>query len=420
MARPAGADEVDGIDEEFLFHLNRGSELLVRGEVDPARGSLERALELRPRDAKVLGLLGQAYYRLSRFEDAARAWQRLVDDNPVEPSARVNLGLACLKAKRHPEAVKQLEIVLDLNPEHRKAMGYLGLALLESGNLTRARDWFRKAGSDPMVARCDQLIAGRAAAQPTGVEAAVAASAEASAAAEAAPEPLRTTPPGGTHAYRPAADPGEVLGAWAAARLVHPPAGETFSVSTGALAVAVRGEVRVRLDGLFATQGKVALAGEMKRFRGRPTEKAFGDGPTRMHRASGDGVLLFRTGARRFTSLDLGPDAAYLREEALFGFEDGIAFENGRVPSSISAELHLVHLRGRGRFLLATAGEPVTVDVVPDAPLKVPLAALVGWVGGLTPRVCALVEDGPSPLVVAVELTGEGRVIADPSAAAEG
>ena len=85
---------MEGLDEEFLFHLNRGSELLVRGEAEPARASLERALELRPKDVKVLGLLGQAYYRLSRFDDAAKVWQRLVDDNPVEPSARVNLGLA--------------------------------------------------------------------------------------------------------------------------------------------------------------------------------------------------------------------------------------------------------------------------------------------------------------------------------------
>ena len=413
MASPAGVDEVEGIDEEFLFHLNRGSELLVRGEAEAAKASLERALELRAKDAKVLGLLGQAYYKLSRFDDAARVWQRLVDDNPVEPAARVNLGLACLKAKRHPDAVKQLEIALDLNPEHKKAMGYLGLALLESGNLTRAKEWFRKAGSDQMVARCDELIAGRAAAETPAPS-----PAQAREEAEAAPEPLRTPPPGTTPVYRPP-EARELLGAWAEARLVQAPAGETFSVSAGALAVAVHGEVRVRLDGLFATQGRVALAGEMKRFRGRPTEKPFGEGATRMHRASGEGALLYRPGARRFTALDLGPDAAYLREEALFGFEEGIAFENGRVPSSISAELHLVHLRGRGRFLLATAGDPVTVDVSPDAPLKVPLAALVGWIGGLTPRVCPLVEDGVTPAVIAVELTGKGRVIADPSAASE-
>jgi tetratricopeptide (TPR) repeat protein len=404
-------DEVDGIDEEFLFHLNRGSELLSRGEAEPARASLERALELRPKDAKVLGILGQAYYKLSRFDDAAAVWQRLVDDNPVEAGARVNLGLACLKARRHPEAVKQLEIAVDLVPEHKKAMGYLGLALLESGNLTRAREWFRKAGSDQMVARCDELIAGRdqaargAAAAPQPEEAAEA----------PAPEPLRTPTRDEVPAYRPPAA-GEALAAWAAARLVDPPAGETFAVREGALAVAVHGELRVRLDGLFATRGRVAMAPEVKRFRGRATDRAFGEGATRMHRVTGEGGLLYRDGGRCFTALDLGPDAAYLREEALFGFEDAIAFENGRVPSSISAELHLVHLRGRGRLLLVTHGEPVTVDVLPGAPLRMPIAALVGWVGALTPRLCALVDDGGALAVPAVELTGEGRVLADPAA----
>lgn len=418
MARLAGGDEVEGIDEEFLFHLNRGSELLLRGEADPAKASLERALELRPKDAKVLGLLGQAYYKLSRFDDAARVWKRLVDDNPVEPGARVNLGLAYLKAKRHPDAVKQLEIALDLNGDHKKAMGYLGLALLESGNLTRAREWFKKAGSEHMVARCDELIAGRASSAPGRAAQAEAEAVEAAeeAQAQAAPEPVRTPPPGALQAYRPPA-PGEALGAWAAARVVQAAGADTFAIQERSLAVAVRGEVRVRLDGLFATQGKVAIAPEVKRFRGRATDKPFGEGTARMHRVSGEGALVFRTSGRRFTALDLGPDAAYLREEALFGFEGGIAFENGRVPSSISAELHLVHLRGRGRFLLSTAGEPVTLDVGADAPLKVPLASLVGWVGTLTPRVCALVEDAGAPVVVAVELTGEGRVIADPSAA---
>ena len=72
MARRAGdPDEIEGQDEEFLFRLSRGSDLLAKGEADAARAALERALELRPKDVKVLGLLGQAYYRLSRFDDAA-------------------------------------------------------------------------------------------------------------------------------------------------------------------------------------------------------------------------------------------------------------------------------------------------------------------------------------------------------------
>jgi uncharacterized protein (AIM24 family) len=215
--------------------------------------------------------------------------------------------------------------------------------------------------------------------------------------------------------YRPPAD-GAVLATWAGARLVRASAAETFSVADGTLAVAVRGDLHVRLDGLFGTQGKVAFAPETKRFRGRAIEKPFGEGALRMHRATGEGTLLYRAAGRRFSALDLGADAAYLREEALFGFEDGLAYENGRVPSSIGAELNLVHLRGRGRFLLVTAGEPVTVDVAAGAPLRLPLSALVGWMGGLTPRVCALLDDPAAPVVVAVELSGDGRVVADPAA----
>jgi uncharacterized protein (AIM24 family) len=317
--------------------------------------------------------------------------------------------------------VKQLEIALDLNPDHKKAMGYLGLALLESGNLTRAREWFRKAGSEQMVARCDDLIAGRgASAAPARTDGATAPPARAEeapadeSALNPAPEPVRTPAPEPV-TYR-APTESAVLSSWAGARLVKATPAETFSVSEAGLGIAVRREIRARLDGLFATQGRVAFAQETKRFRGRAIEKPFGEGTARMHRVTGEGVLLYRTQGRRFSALDLGPDAAYLREEVLFAFEDGLAFENGRVPSSISAELNLVHLRGRGRFLLVTAGEPVSIDVSASAPLRVPLGALVGWIGGLTPRVCALLDDSAAPVVVAVELAGEGRVIADPAA----
>src|SRR5512142_2891449 len=162
-------DDVEGLDEEFLYHLNRGADLLAQGELEPARAALTRARQLRPRDPKALGLLGQSLYKLGRFEDATEVYGKLVDESPVEAAARVNLGLANLKARRHAQAVRQLEIALDLNPDHRKAMGYLGLAWLEQGHVARAREWFERAGSDPMVARCDELLAlerGAAAAEP--------------------------------------------------------------------------------------------------------------------------------------------------------------------------------------------------------------------------------------------------------------
>jgi uncharacterized protein (AIM24 family) len=318
-------------------------------------------------------------------------------------------------------------------------MGYLGLALLESGDPARAREWFVKAGSDAMVARCDQVLAGGASkaaradhASEAAPEVAPAAMAEPPEPAEAdepppAPEPLFTPPPGGLPAVSretgadaaaaPVAGRSGALAAFAASRLVEPREGETFAPGPAVLAVSVGGELRVRLDGLFASRGRIAVAGEMKRFRGRATENAFGDGPTRMHRASGEGTLFFRAAGRRFTALELAGDAAYFREEAVFAFEEGVAFENGRVPSQVSAELNLVHLRGRGGFLLVTDGDPVAIDVGPSAPLRLPLAALVGWTGALTPRLTEPVDEGDAA-PVGVELSGEGRVLADPGAGA--
>lgn len=434
---PGVSDEVEGLDEEFVFHLTRGAQLLGRGEVEEARADLERALTLRPRDAKVLGLLGQAFYRQGQYAQAAVAWQRLVDDNPVEAGARVNLGLACLKARRLQDAVRQLEIALDLHPDHRKAMGYLGLALLESGDAARARTWFGKAGSEQMVARCDELLAAQA---------------EAVAAAPApAPEPVQALSPlltGGAPGVTPPAGPdapsvgpqvrsrgastptsdapppqavepatlagltaAPTLAAWAAERVLQPPHPlETFAADGPALACAVKGEVLCRLDGLLAWRGDVTFTGEVKRFRGRATDKPFGEGAEQVHRLGGEGLVLLRVAGRRFTVLDLGGEAGFFREPVVFGFEEPVAFENGRLASP-AGDVDLVHLRGRGRIVLRTAGEPLAIEVTPAAPVRVPTGSLVGWVGTLTPRLVPPLEGGA--MGGAVELTGEGRVLVD-------
>ncbi len=442
------SEDVEGLDEEFVFHLTRGAQLLGRGEVEEARADLERALGLRPRDPKVLGLLGQAFYRQGQFEQAAVAWQRLVDDNPVEAGARVNLGLACLKARRLPEAVRQLEIALDLHPDHRKAMGYLGLALLESGDAARARGWFARAGSDQMVARCDEVLAAQAeavaaapAAAPEPVQALsplLTAGIPDSLPGRAAepegepppPQPLEEGPPPAPPAAAPpaeaaAAEPAQLAGltaaptlaAWAAARVLQPHPLEAFAADGPALAAAVKGELLCRLDGLLAWRGDLTFTGEVKRFRGRATDKPFGEGVEQVHRLAGEGLVLLRVAGRRFTVLDLGGDAGFFREPVVFGFEEPVAFENGRLASP-TGDVDLVHLRGRGRVVLRTAGEPLAVEVTAAAPVRVPTAALVGWVGTLTPRLVPPLDGGA--VGGAVELTGEGRVLVDGGRAGEG
>ncbi len=422
MATAATDGMLAALDEDFRRQLDAGEERLAAGDLDGAREALRRAASLEPRGAASLGLLGQACYRAGLFAEAAEAYGKVVDDSPAEVSPRVNLGLAWMKGGKLAEAVRQFSIALDLDPEHRKAMGYLGLALLESGNARAARPWLEKAGSAALLARCDALLA--EAARTSGTVPSPAATAP-------HPTPVAFPVPAGLPVARPAPTPGAArvspipggLGAFAAGRTVRPPP-EVFAVDAGILHVAVRGELVCRIDGLFALRGSVAAHPEVKRFRGKLTEKPFGAGRLRMHRMSGEGALFFRTGGWVFTVVDLAGDAGYFREESVFALEEAVIFENGRVPSRQSRDLDLVHLRGRGRVLLRTVAAPVAIEVAGDEPLRVPPTSLVGWSGAITPRIGSPegVEGTPTAVVVAgmpalVELTGEGRVFVDPDAA---
>jgi uncharacterized protein (AIM24 family) len=460
-------DQAAALEADFRRLLAQGGEAAARGELELAREGLEDALAIRSRDPQVLGLLGQVFYRLGRYEDAAIAWQRLVDDNPVEPGARVNLGLACLKGRQYQEAIKQLKIALDLNPDHRKAAGYLGLAWLELGRPEPAREWFLKAGSEQMVARCDQLLAAPPAMAepddqaaghdveisiteshplspaPPPVEAPVETllaslveqqvdlvddpAPDFEVAAPAAPAPAVEPP---SAAELPAAAPSlsqlplsprspepldpaglPTLAGFAAARAVQGPVGQVFVADGATLTVNVHGELLCRLVGLAAWRGELAFSGEVKRFRGRATAKPFGEPPEQMHRLVGEGLVVLRAAGRRFTVLELGGEAGYFREAVVFGFQEQVAFENGRLPSPAGG-LDLVHLRGRGRLVLVTGGEPVAVEVTQASPVHVPLQSLVGWTGALAPRIAPLFAGGADG--EAVEISGEGRVLVDP------
>jgi hypothetical protein len=196
-------------------------------------------------------------------------------------------------------------------------------------------------------------------------------------------------------------------------RLEVPAAESSFAIGSSELVIQVRGEMLTRLDGLVASWGMASVRSELKRFRGKATDKPFGDGARRMLRVSGEGRYVIARDGRCFTPLELGDEPAYFREEVLFAFEESLVFENGRVPSKLGGDLHLVHLRGRGRLLLVSGGEPRAVEVRKGEPLRIPMDQLVGWHGPLIqPRVVPIVEEAPE-LGIALELSGEGRALVD-------
>lgn len=187
-------------------------------------------------------------------------------------------------------------------------------------------------------------------------------------------------------------------------------ASRPFGAGPGCYTVAVEGELLTRLEGLVALSGQLSFQSEMKRFRGRATDKSFGEGAARMVRARGQGVLYLEPAATRsFLAVNLGEDSAYFRDECVFAFEEPVMFENGRVPSDIAPDLDLVHLRGQGQVLLSLPGPLRAVAVRQEQPVTVPLTHLVGWQGNLTPRMVPVLKSPTGePLRAAVELGGEG------------
>jgi len=193
------------------------------------------------------------------------------------------------------------------------------------------------------------------------------------------------------------------------ARLAETPMEMPFHVATDALTLTFAESVRTRLVNLVVATGSLEIGPEMKRFRGRPTDKPFGSAETQLMRVIGKGVLVFHPGKLHWLPMHLGEDAAYFREDVVFAFEEQVMFENGRVPSEFAPDLDLVHLRGNGQVLLCLPGPVRSIAVTMDRPVTVPAPQLVGWHGSLTPRIVPLVQAPSVGISMAgVQLTGEG------------
>src|ERR1700689_2032561 len=143
----------DVAQEDFLFHLYRGSELLQENRVLEAKEELEFALTMQPFDAKGQDLLGAVYFRLGLYPHAIQIYEALEKQFPKDTSIKINLALAYLKTGQAGLARRPLQDTVRLQPEHKRAWGYLGLALQKLGELEQAQNAFERGGHAMMAKR---------------------------------------------------------------------------------------------------------------------------------------------------------------------------------------------------------------------------------------------------------------------------
>lgn len=148
-------------DENFLFHLYRGSELLQDGREHEAKEELEKALLQKPGDQKGQDLLAAVYFRVGHFARAIAIYEQLQATSPNDPALQLNLALCYLKADKPELARGQLQSLLAASPEHLRAWGYLGLCHERLGELPEAQAAFEKSGHGHLARRVMERLAER-------------------------------------------------------------------------------------------------------------------------------------------------------------------------------------------------------------------------------------------------------------------
>jgi hypothetical protein len=156
---PSSSTELEtGANEDFLFHLYRGSELLGDNRVHEAKEELESALKLQPRDPKGQDLLAVVYFRLGLYPRAIAIYEELKRQNRKEAALKLNLALCYLKTGQTETARRELEELVAMHPQHARAWGYLGLVYDRIGEFGKAEHAFTLGGHPQMAKRVSERV----------------------------------------------------------------------------------------------------------------------------------------------------------------------------------------------------------------------------------------------------------------------
>ena len=450
----------------FLKHFNKGKAFYDEKRFEEAERELEEAYLLRPRDQKVLNLLGLVYFKQDKYEKAEEVYRKLAAESPDAHTLFYNLGLICFKLGRLEEAETAFLKALELNRDNPKINFYLGSIYERLHRFQDAIYQYRQAGANLMVRRVeDKIAAGRPSAgalKPPG-------SGDTKPLARAGkPKPddtaeflakdvargleemENTLPPNKT--LRPVSD--TLLSPKApkrdldtdTARFRIPP-GMTAAASAAASASAEFATVVPSKPGehtlpprgpepfRFLENNLMEIDFSGKVFIKQGTIYSYGGNLTfwvKDRRPGGQAALVIITGTGKVILTDKDREVTFMQvhDETIF-VEPGhlLACEETLTPRymPVGAEtsgLEVLALEGRGMVALSVASKPMALPVTPDLPVSVPASSIITWSGGLTPHIIddqqiyAVMSTAagarPGPVI---RLEGTGRVLVEQGAA---
>jgi Flp pilus assembly protein TadD len=120
----------------------------LQGAAGDAEGELatyERAFTHNPLNPRANMVLGLAYMRRERFEEAAARLQAALSLDPHDAMLHTAMGDLLLAQKRYGDAVASFEHALDLDPQQSAIHNKAAIAYAYAGRLEVARQHFERA-----------------------------------------------------------------------------------------------------------------------------------------------------------------------------------------------------------------------------------------------------------------------------------
>jgi uncharacterized protein (AIM24 family)/Tfp pilus assembly protein PilF len=437
----------------FLTHFNKGRDLYDARRFDEAERQLEEAYLLRPRDARVLNLLGLVYFRGNKLIKAEEVYRKLVAENADAPTLFYNLGLICFKLNRLDDAEQAFRKALELTEGNPKIHFYLGSIYERLQRYKDAIYQYRQAGANLMVQRVQGKLdtvekagtapsvdsvpsPGALAARPRtpadtdpgmpapALEGPQAHLSEPELPLAGAPKLVRpispalladerptltktdrfrrddTLPPGTkTRPAVPAAPPpGPVIERSAEPDATSEPSREPFrGVEKGLVDVEVSGKVFIKQGTIYSYTGNLTFWVKEKRPGGRAA----------LVIVTGSGRLLLTDHDREITLMRVAEEPVFVEPNHLLACQEGLQPRY----ESLGDDAHPVEtlvLEGKGIVALSVASKPLALTVKPGQPVCVPASSVIMWTGALTPRV---VEDPEIYAVVLPSAAAGGRLL---------
>jgi len=458
----------------YVKHLTAGKELYEAGKLEDAEKQLEEAYLLRPREQKVLNLLGLLYFKLEKYEKAEEVYRKLAAESPEAHTLYYNMGLIYLKLSRFEDAEMAFLKSLELSRENPKINFYLGSIYERQRRFQDAIFQYRQAGANVMVRRVEDRMQPGAKPpaprqgdtaefhEPPKIETApflvppkpvvpvsdvllsdaaprpapAAASADNLVGTETRPPTPggKTLPP--TSATLPPTRSPDIV-AFLASLPIHPTKEKTgvTGISSGGFAT-MRSATpqptplptpsprpveafRILQTNLMEItfSGKVFVKqGTIYSYTGNLTfwvkDKRPGGMPALVIvTGSGRVLLTERDREIRLNQIDNG---VHVQPHALLACEDTLSPRYVKIDDSLP---EILALEGRGQIALAVGSRALSLTVTPDQPVAVAASSIVMWTGSLKAHVVhdqqiseALLAPG-APAPILIRLEGAGRVL---------